>query len=408
MLVQRTEQHIVSRQSEWYKLLENKCHIAKNIYNHGNYLIRQHYIHTGKWLRYNQLEKLVKSNEEYTDYWQLGLANSSQQILRQLDKNWKSFFSLNRQFITSDKGYRAKPKIPKYLNKRGLCEFALTTQQVKLKSDNLIHFPNSMNEFIIKPQFVNDKRFVKFNQCRIVPRNDRIIVEIVYTINIEALETPVYGIGSIDLGVDNFVTFVDNLGNKPIIINGKGLKSYNRYYNHLISSIKSELDSNKNSNKYSHLLYSITNKRHDKIKYFMHNASNYIIKYCSSNNINVIVIGKNLHWKNKCKIKDFVELPYNLFINILKYKCQESNIKLMVVGESYTSGTSFLDNEYPIKDNYKISRRRYRGLFKSNTGKLINADVNSAYQIMRKVFCDAIKPADIGLVLNPIRVNLKF
>ena len=246
MLVQRTEQHIVSRQSEWYKLLENKCHIAKNIYNHGNYLIRQHSIHTGKWLRYNQLEKLVKSNEEYTDYWQLGLANSSQQILRQLDTNWKSFFSLNRQFITSDKGYRAKPKIPKYLNKRGLCQFALTTQQVKLKSDNLIHFPNSMNEFIIKPQFVNDKRFVKFNQCRIVPRNDRIIVELVYTINIEALETPVYGIGSIDLGVDNFVTFVDNLGNKPIIINGKGLKSYNRYYNHLISSIKSELDSNKN------------------------------------------------------------------------------------------------------------------------------------------------------------------
>ncbi len=407
MLVQRVEQHIIDRQSTWYKMLEGKCHIAKNIYNHGNFLIRQEFTKTGRWMRYVEVEKLVKNNLDFPDYWEWNLANSGQQVLRRLDKDWKSFFASIRNWKENPSKYKWMPKLPKYLKKDGLAEFSLTTQQVRLKNDNLVHFPKSMNGFTLQPQFIYDERFVQFNQCRIVPKNDRIIVELIYTINIPDFVKEQKSIASIDLGLDNFVTLVDNLGNKPIIINGKGLKSCNHYYNKLIAQTKSELDRNDNSG-YSHLLYSITNKRNDKIKYFMDKASKYVVENCLNLRIKTIVVGKNDLQKQNSKLKNFVQIPYGLFIQKLAYKCQEAGIELILTEESYTSGTSFLDDELPTKENYDISRRIKRGLFKSNSGKLINADVNAAYQIMKKVFHDAVKPTDIGLVLNPVRVNLSF
>ena len=282
MLVQRTEQHIIDRQSKWYKMLIEKCHQAKNIYNHGNYLVRKEFIDNGNWLRYIEVEQLVKNDNTYTDYWDWNLANSGQQVLRQLDRNWKSFFNSIKDWKVHKDKYTGRPKLPKYLKKDGLCEFALTTNQIKLKSDNLVHFPKSMQGFVIKPQFIYDDRFVKFNQCRVVPRNDRIIIELIYTIVIGDKSLDTSNIGSIDLGIDNFVTFVDNLGSHPVIINGKGLKSCNKYYNELVSKAKSELDLNKNHQKYSHKLHSITNKRTDRIKHYMHRTSRYIVDLCQS------------------------------------------------------------------------------------------------------------------------------
>ena len=359
-------------------------------------------------MRYIEVEKLVKNDKEYPDYWKWNLANSGQQVLRRLDSNWKAFFKSIKDWKKNPHKYNGMPKLPKYLKKDGLTEFALTTQQVRLKDDGLVHFPKSMNGFTIQPQFIYDDRFIQFNQCRVVPRNDRIIVELIYTISIKDFPKEIAGIGSIDLGLDNFVTFVDNLGNKPIIINGKGLKSCNQYYNKLIAQAKSELDKNKNSNKYSHLLYSITNKRNDKIKSFMHLTSKYIVEECQAIGIKTLVIGKNEGQKQNSKLKNFIQIPYNQFIQILAYKCQEVGIDLILTEESYTSGTSFLDDELPNKDNYNILRRVRRGLFRSNGGRLINADVNGAYQIMKKVFRDVKRPADIGLVMNPVRVNFSF
>lgn len=294
-----------------------------------------------------------------------------------------------------------------------MLEFSLTTQQVNLKDDNLIHFPKSMNGLTIHPQFIKRNNYVKFNACRVVPQNDRVIIELICTINIEDFDYETKNIGSIDLGVDNFVTFVDSLGNKPIIINGKGLKSCNKYYNELVAKEKSKLDLNKNKNKYSHKLYSITNKRNDKIKYFMHMTSTYIVNTCLDLDINTIIVGKNDSWKQKSNIgkvnnQTFVQIPYQLFINDLKYKCEEVGIEVILTEESYTSGTSFLDNEQPTKENYDKKRRVKRGLFKSNSGKLINADVNGAYQIMKKVFHDVEIPVDRGFVINPVLINLNF
>ncbi|NLD48254.1 MAG: transposase, partial [Clostridiaceae bacterium] len=73
--------------------------------------------------------------------------------------------------------------------------------------------------------------------------------------------------------------------------------------------------------------------------------------------------------------------------------------------ESYTSGTSFIDNELPVKENYNKKRRIKRGLFKSNDGILINADLNGAYQIIKKVFPEAFVDGIEGVCLHPARIN---
>ena len=412
MRVKRVERHIIDRQNKWYKLLEEKCHIAKNVYNHGNYIIRQEFIKNGKYLSYKEVEKALHNDIEYPDYWNLGLANSSQQILRTLDKNWKSYFKAIKDFSEHFEKYSGKPKLPKYKKKNGLKEFALTYNQFKLKSDNLIHFPKALNGFTIKPNFINNQ-YDTIQQIRFVPQNDRIVVEIIYLKTIVDINIKSNNYIGIDLGIDNFATIVSNNGIAQII-NGKGLKSINRYYNKLIAKNKSKLDlDNVNTKmKYSYKLNSITNKRNDKVDYFMHNASSYVVNLALTNNISTIVIGKNESWKNECNLgnvnnQKFVQIPYNSFIAKLEYKCQEVGITLITVDESYTSGTSFLDNELPNEDFYNKKRRIKRGLFKSNTGKLINADINGACQILRKVFVNAFnKPDNIGFVMNPVKVNI--
>ena len=417
MVIRRVERHVFDRQHEWYKMLAEKCLLARNVYNHGNYLIRQEFFKTGKYLCYEQVEKFLHDDLDYPDYWKLGLANSSQQILKTLDKNWKSFFKSIKDWKKHPTKYRGIPKPPKYLKGNELKEFALTFAQIHVK-DNMIKFPKSMrnsngDDFIIPVRFSTLSNFNKFQMCRIIPKNDRIIVEFVYTIDIQDEKMQTKNIVSIDLGLDNFVTLVDNIGNKPIIINGKGLKSANQYYNKYLAKMSSELKLNKNKQYYSHKMYSLTNKRNDKITHFMHIASKYVVDYCISHNVSTIVIGKNDNWKQEVNLgkqnnQNFVQIPYNIFIQKLAYKCEEVGITLIVVEESYTSGTSFLDNEEPISKNYNKKRRIKRGLFRTDTGKLINADVNAAFQIMKKVFCDVEIPADRGFVMNPVRVNFNF
>ena len=411
-IVKRVEKHIINREHPYFPMLMDKCHEAKNIYNHANYIIRQEFINNGNWLRYDDIEQMLHNDMEYPDYWNWNLANSSQQVLKVLDKNWKSFFKAIKEYNKNPEKFTGRPKLPKYIKKNGYKEFVLTTQQVKLKDDGLVYFPKSMDGFIIKPKFI-ENGYEQFKQARIVPKNDRVIVELVYTVSIvEKLDSTTDNYMSIDLGIDNFAAVVSNTGIAEII-NGKGLKSVNKYYNKLIANHKSIFDKARNKG-YSHLLYSITNKRNDKIDYFMNITTNYIIDLAIQHNISTIIVGKNVGWKQKCNLgkktnQTFVQIPYNLFINKLTYKCESNGINVITVDEAYTSGTSFLDNELPEKEFYNKKRRIYRGLFKTNTGKLINADINASCQIMKKVFVNAFNKLDnIGFVMHPVRVNLTF
>ena len=157
-----------------------------------------------------------------------------------------------------------------------------------------------------------------------------------------------------------------------------------------------------NGKDWSNALQKLTNKRYEMIKHQMHCISKYVVDYCVLHNIDTLIVGRNKDWKQEnTRKQNFTYIPYELFQNMLKYKCENNGIKYIEVVESYTSGTSFLDNEEPCKEFYNKERRVYRGLFISNQGIAINADVNAAYQIMKKVIPEANVDGIEGVYLHP-------
>lgn len=406
MIESRVEKHLIKKNHPYYSMLDNFCFVSKNLYNHANYIVRNEFCKSGQWIKYGVLDKLLKNDIEYPDYRAMPTAQSAQQTLRLLDKNWKSFFVSIKDWSKNKDKYLGRPKLPKYKSKNGRNILILTNQNVKLKSDSLLHFPKSFNGLIIKPQFVDRDNFVSFQQIRFIPHKNHIVAELVYNIKIPdtCLDGDRYI--AIDIGVNNLATVCNNFYAQPFIINGKPVKSMNQYYNKKISHYR-ELAKRMNDMDFTKRMDSITNKRNRKIDDYIHKASRLVINYCIENNVSKIVIGNNKEWKQNSKMskrvnQHFVQIPHMRFIEMIQYKAKEYGIEVILTEENYTSGTSFIDDEEPIKKNYNKDRRVYRGLFVSNEGMQINADLNGAYQIMKKVF--PIK-WNRGCVLHPVVVN---
>lgn len=409
-VVQQVEKHIIKKSHPHYPMFCDYTHLAKNLYNHANFLVRNEFTNTGKWLRHHELDKILRQDVDYPDYKNMPAAQSAQQTLQLLDKNWKSFFNAIKDWSRNKDKYTGKPKLPKYKPKDGKMVFMLTNQQVRLR-DDLLYFPKSFQGFTVKPRCVRLDNFKRINQIRIVPNNQIFCVEIVYSISVDDTLLPDNGrYMSIDLGLDNLATIVTNTGLNPIIVNGKGLKANNQYYNKKNAHYQ-KVAKQMNDKFYTNRLYRLTQKRNFKIEDSLHKISKYIVKSALSNNIHTIVIGNNKEWKQSISLgkrvnQSFVNIPHQKLIEKIIYKARNVGINVILTEESYTSGTSFLDGESPKKEFYDKKRRKHRGLFVSNQGISINADVNAAYQIMKKVFPNVFADGIEGAVLHPVRVNI--
>lgn len=400
--VYRVEQHTIKKSHKAWETIDELCFKSKNLYNYANYTIRQEFINNGEYIKFYDMCKILKTSEPYRE---LG-SNIGQAILRLLDKNWKSFFVANKDYKKNPHKYLGKPRIPKYKDKNGRNIFILDSNKVHLK-DGYIYFSwKPMKQF---NNLFKTKIPIKPKEIRFIPRGFNYIMEVVYEVEVSSEVLESKNIIGIDLGVNNFVTIGNNIGIKPIVVNGGAIKSMNQYYNKKQAEMRKELKLNNGLN-WSKRLDKLNNKRYNKISNYMHKVSRLIINYCTDNNIDTIIVGYNKTWKQDINIgkvnnQNFVYIPYYKFIKMLKYKCESENINFIVVKEHYTSGTSFLDNELPIEENYNIKRRVKRGLFKSSNGTLINADLNASYQIIKKVFPNALNGIE-GVDLHPIKLNV--
>lgn len=407
MMVQQVEKHVIDKTHPHYTMFCEFTHQSKNLYNYANYLVRKEFVGTGRWLRYHELCKSLKQDSDYAN---MPSAQSAQQTLRLLDANWKSFFKSIKDWSKNKDKYSGRPKLPKYKPKDGQMVLFVTNQQVKQKG-NLLTFPKSFRGFTIKPRCITLDNFEKLNQVRILPSNQIFCVEIVYSVAIN--DTPLQDNGrkmSIDLGLDNLATIVTNTGLQPIIVNGKGLKSHNQYYNKKMAHYQS-IAKCMNDKHYTNRLHQLTRKRNFKIEDAIHKLSRFIVDTALSNQITTIVIGNNKGWKQSISLgrqvnQSFVTIPHQKLIDKILYKAKLHGIRVIITEESYTSGTSFLDGELPTKDVYDKKRRIHRGLFRSNQGVLINADVNAGYQILKKVFPNEFSDGIEGVVFHPVRVDI--
>ena len=286
----------------------------------------------------------------------------------------------------------------------------LTNQNFKLK-DGVIRFPRTFQGFTVKAIFASQPEAV-FKQARIIPHGGEIDLELVYELPKVEEKGDNGKYAAIDIGVDNLAAPAWNTGERPVLFKGTPLKSVNQYYNKQMAKRRSicELMNGRHSSK---RIARLTAKRNRKVEYYLHKASHKVIDLCAEQDVPVLVVGKNKGWKQKANLgrkvnQSFVQLPFARFIQMLQYKAESIGVKVILTEESYTSGTSFLDGEVPTKDRYDKSRRVHRGLFQANDGRKINADVNGAYQIMRKVFPNVNADGIEGVALRPVVVALSM
>ncbi len=247
---------------------------------------------------------------------------------------------------------------------------------------------------------------------RFIPKTTCFIVEVIHEQTTQAPQVQGDGIMGIDLGLNNFVTAIDNQA-KPFIIKGGGVKALNQWFNKLKAHYQAKA---KTSNKrfWTKRLGKLALWWECKLNDFMHKASHYVLEHCLKNGISTIVIGNNERWKQKLNLgkrtnQNFTSIPYESFIDELAYKCALAGITLHITEESYTSKCDHLANEPMQHHEQYLGKRVKRGLFKSSTGKALNADINGAIGILRKVFPEAMQTLrDSGVVFTPVKISLAF
>ena len=397
MKVNRVEQQFIKKNHPLYKIVDQHCFYSKNVYNQANYLIRQAFIKENKVLSAFDIQKLMQDMDCYKECG----SQAAQKTIQLVGKMWKSFFKANKDYQKNPKKYLGRPKIPKYLPKDGRQVYMLKNIQCSLQDGIFMISYKPFNQYTVRTHAQG-----KLMQCRFVPKGEYYIMEIVYKIEVPECDESIDRICSVDLGVENFITVVNNFGEKPFIVKGGEIKSVNQYFNKKKAELQSDLKK-KTGMDWSKRLEKLTNKRYEKIKYLMHCISKKLVDYCVLYNVDTLIIGLNKKWKQENGgMQNFTYIPYDLFFHQIKSKCEQNGIKCIETEEGYTSGTSFLDNEEPMKENYDKQRRVYRGLFVSKSGKTINADVNGAYQIMKKVVPDAFSEGIEGAGLHPLRFNI--
>lgn len=385
------------------------CEVSKNLYNQALYIIK-HSLKQNKFLFYNDIEKLMKTTlnlEGECNYRLMPKAQCAQQCLKVLDKSVKSYFKAIKDWTKHKEKYKGKPKLPKY--KRDYNQLILTSQCCQIK-ESFVFLQKDLKIYI--PQWEKyGKKLNRFNQVRINPlRNGKLIeIEIIYESDINNNELDYSKCCSIDLGVDNLVTLVSE-DNQPIIYNGKQFKSINQLFNKCLARCKSELDKCNKGKRTSNKIQKLYEKRKNTLSDLMHKVSRHIVRYMLSKRMGTIVVGYNRGWKDCIRIgkrnnQTFVQVPYETLISYLKYKCEMNGIKCIETEESYTSKCDSLSMELIEKHEIYDGKRIKRGLYQSSVGKLINADVNGALNIMRKVFNDSAKRIiDRGLLFNPMKL----
>lgn len=410
------KQQVKHLSKEDYITIRELCHTAKNLFNEAIYNVRQHYFTEGEFLKYEKNYTLLKNSPNYKAL----NSNMAQQILKDVDGSFQSFFGLLK-LVKQGKYAFTSCKLPHYLPKDGYT--TLIIGFVRLNGNKLIlPFSNSFKKIhksveITIPPILLDKTI---KEIRIIPKANARFFEIQYVYEAECIQRNLNTNNALalDLGINNLVTAVSNSG-QSFIIDGKRLKSINQWFNKENARLQSIKDKQHFSRKPTNRQKAVARNRNNKVNDYMNKTALRVIDYCIINNIGTLVVGYNETFQRNSHIgkqnnQNFVNIPYGQLRNKLEYLCKLNDIVFVKQEESYTSKSSFWDrDDLPVynADNPKeypfSGRRLHRGLYKTASGKTINADVNGALNIMRK---SSVVDMNIlysrGEVDTPVRIRV--
>ncbi|MFQ8649543.1 MAG: RNA-guided endonuclease InsQ/TnpB family protein [Lachnospira sp.] len=410
------KQQVKHLSKEEYLTIKELCHVAKNLTNEAIYNVRQYYFTEGEFLKYEKNYTLLKNSLNYKAL----NSNMAQQILKEVDGSFKSFFGLMK--LAKQGKYAFKDcKLPWYLPKDGYT--TLVIGFVRLNGNKLVlPFSNSFKRThkpveITIPPVLLDK---KVKEIRIIPKANARFFEIQYIYEAECVQRNLNKNNALalDLGINNFVTAVSSNG-KSFIVDGRRLKSINQWFNKENARLQSIKDKQHLGKKITNRQKTIARNRNNKVNDYLNKAARKVVDYCITNDIGTLVVGYNETFQRGSNIgrqnnQNFVNIPYGLLRSKLEYLCELNDIIFVKQEESYTSKASFWDkDDLPVynADNpteYPFSGKRvHRGLYKAANGKVFNADINGALNIMRK---SSVVDMNIlysrGEVDTPIRIRI--
>ena len=397
---------------------EIKWHVSK-VYNTLNYSIRE-----GK----SGIDFKEKTNEEmykiYRKYrennWHSKYLHSHtlEQIILNCMRDHKSYLALKKLYEKGDKRIKEEPRKPGY--KHGEVQITFTKQGIRRDGRKIkISISKKMQEkFKVKSlNFLIPKKLEKLVNLESIKMikigrlmDGRCKIYIIY--EKEEKDIGLYGnTMAIDLGMNNIATCVTANDGRTRIFAGESLKSKIGYINKEISrleSIQMHMVGSKNY-KNTKRINRLYRQRENYSNTYLHKVSKDIIEFAKETGCSRIVIGDIKNIKQNMKHnKRFVEMPIQKLVEKIEYKAKLIGIEVEKITEEYTSGVSSIDKEEINRENYNKKRRIKRGLFKTNSGKIINADVNGALNILRKYIKEVFSPnleiaMDIGREQRPLK-----
>lgn len=410
-------QNLRSLDRKEYEILQRMSRLSKNLYNVHLYEVRQYFFDNGEYLNYYNAYDTVKENKNYKEL----PSQVAQQTMKQVDQGFKSFFKLVEK--KREGKYNEKANIPNYLDKDSFYLLDFPNQSFQLKEDYIrVGVPKQFREKhgfdkkeIRIPFSYDEVRKKDIKRLQIHPQKNAEYFEyrIIYEEETEEVETEENTFLSIDLNLDNLAC-VDHSG-RSFILDGRQLKSTNRWYNKRRAKLQSIKDK-QGIEKETQRMYRIRKKRENRIHDYFNKAVAGLVDYCVEHKIEKVIVGDGKRWKQNIDLgsrtnQNFVQIPFDKFKQKLKFKLEEKGIDFELQNESHTSKCSFLDNEDVEHQEKYVGNRVKRGLFQSNDGIKINADINGACNIAKKNIgkpnSDLFKSEDglVSVVDTPIRIR---
>ncbi len=376
------------------------CTRSKNLYNSATYLVRKEFFSTGKWLQYTTLYDQLKHEPVYLALKEISGSQVPQQVLRQVEQTWRSYFNAIKGWKKDPKKFLAQPRLPRYKLKKNLHMLNFPRQRVRIRGTEILFARNLMARGF--PTFPLGTLPVTAETCtgaRLVPFYDRFIVEILYEVDIQSIpksNNHSRSIG-IDLGITNLIATSDGL-----LVKGGVVKTINQWYNKQLAYYKS-LTKKHNQQNTSHRIQRMHRVRANKLRDVFHQTSRFIINYCIKNNVRTIIIGYNSRWKQHCNLgkrinQSFVQIPFDKLVYMLEYKAKLVGIAVIRVSEAFTSQQC---SNCGIIDK---RNRKSRGLYLCHScGLRLNADHNAAINIRNRLFTlNQVVPSDCSNIVCSI------
>ncbi|WP_293342618.1 transposase [Microcoleus sp. CAWBG58] len=373
--MQLVEKHVIKPSYRFYREADRLSWLYKNLYNCANYIYCQNFFaneQTNHWAA----DRAFKTTSDYKAL----PAKVAKSTLGLLLKAWTRYHVAVRNYREDPTKFKAAPKIPDYQDSKerkraGWRYVVVLDSQAACKKvlKKVYAHPSGTNIWLAS-------KVTWILEIRIVLKVGCYIVEVVH----KKLEQPLQvnqRVAAIDLELNNLATLIYNIaGLVPKIYDGRALKSTNQYCNRVSSTLKSLLPATqKNSKKVANLWH----KRNCKVDYYLHITSSAIIKELVNHQIGLLVVGGNQDLKDginpgKVNPQKFACIPHRRLVQMLQYKGQIAEIQVLLVGESYTSKCSALDLEPIQQKSEYIGCRVKRGLFRTQSGQLINAAVSGS------------------------------